>query len=62
MDDDGISILPEDKSEYIPAVITLIIFAIGAAITLYFFLRASKKKRKTEEQYQEHLKPKEDGD
>ncbi|MFD2760709.1 hypothetical protein [Lentibacillus juripiscarius] len=54
---------PEDKSEYIPAVITLIIFAIGAAITLYFFLRASKKEaKKTEEQYQEHLKPKEDGD
>ncbi|RYG74546.1 hypothetical protein EU245_02590 [Lentibacillus lipolyticus] len=47
---------PEDKSEYIPAVITLIIFMIGAAITMYFFLKVSRKEaKKTEEQYQQYM-------
>lgn len=34
---------PQDKSEYIPALITLTIFMIGAAITMYLFYRKSKK-------------------
>jgi len=34
---------PEDKSEYIPALISLTIFMIGAAITMYLFYRKSKK-------------------
>ncbi|WP_404453840.1 hypothetical protein LG329_04375 [Virgibacillus necropolis] len=37
---------PEDKSEYIPALITLLIFMIGAAITMYFFYKHSKKEAK----------------
>ncbi|ASN04893.1 hypothetical protein [Virgibacillus necropolis] len=37
---------PEDKSEYIPAVITLLIFMIGAAITVYFFNKQSKREEK----------------
>jgi len=34
---------PEDKSEYIPAFITLVIFMIGALATMYLFYRKSKK-------------------
>jgi preprotein translocase subunit YajC len=41
---------PEDKSEYIPAVITLAIFIIFAVIALYFMI---KKSRKDEEDFKE---------
>lgn len=34
---------PEDKSEYIPAVISLTIFMIAAVVTLYLFYKKSKK-------------------
>lgn len=34
---------PEDKTEYIPAVITLFIFMLGAVITIYLFYKHSKK-------------------
>ncbi|ASK62877.1 hypothetical protein CFK37_12325 [Virgibacillus phasianinus] len=34
---------PEDKTEYIPAVITLLIFMLGAAITMYIFYKYSKR-------------------
>ncbi|WP_088041310.1 hypothetical protein [Bacillus sp. EAC] len=37
---------PEDKTEYIPAVISLIIFMIGAFVTFYLFKRASQKEEK----------------
>jgi phosphotransferase system glucose/maltose/N-acetylglucosamine-specific IIC component len=37
---------PEDKTEYIPAVISLIIFMIGAFITFYLIKRASLKEEK----------------
>jgi len=37
---------PEDKSEYLPAVISLIIFMIGAFVTFYLFKRASLKEEK----------------
>ena len=37
---------PEDKTEYIPAVISLIIFMIGAFVTFYLFKRASLKEEK----------------
>ncbi|TFJ92792.1 hypothetical protein [Lentibacillus salicampi] len=43
---------PEDKSEYIPGVIILIIFMIGAVLTMYFFIKYSKKEaKKVDEQY-----------
>lgn len=38
---------PQDKSEYIPAFITLAIFMIGAVVTMYLFYKKSKK----DEQY-----------
>ncbi|GGI15875.1 MULTISPECIES: hypothetical protein [Gottfriedia] len=37
---------PEDKTEYIPAVISLIIFMIGAFATFYLIKRASLKEEK----------------
>ncbi|WP_088014966.1 hypothetical protein [Gottfriedia acidiceleris] len=37
---------PEDKTEYIPAVISLIIFMIGAFLTFYLIKRASVKEEK----------------
>lgn len=37
---------PTDKSEYIPAFITLVIFMILAVITTYLFLNKSKKEEK----------------
>lgn len=38
---------PQDKSEYIPAFITLVIFMVGAIATMYLFYKKSKK----DEQY-----------
>lgn len=47
---------PEDKSEYIPAVITLVIFIIAAVVALYFFLKHSKKQEeKFNMEYQQKL-------
>lgn len=52
---------PEDKTEYIPAVITLLIFMVGAAITMYFFMKQSKKEAKRiDEKY--HLNQEEEDD
>ncbi|GGK05185.1 hypothetical protein GCM10007063_29490 [Lentibacillus kapialis] len=47
---------PEDKTEYIPAVIVLVIFMLGAVLAMYFFIKHSKKEaKKVEEQYQDKL-------
>ncbi|GIO28617.1 hypothetical protein [Ornithinibacillus bavariensis] len=43
---------PDDKSEYIPAVISLVIFMIGAGVALYLIYKYSKKQeKKFDEQY-----------
>jgi len=34
---------PEDKTEYIPAFITVVIFMIGALAAMYLFYKKSKK-------------------
>ncbi|CDQ39224.1 MULTISPECIES: hypothetical protein [Virgibacillus] len=48
---------PEDKTEYIPAVITLIIFMIAASIVMYLFYKKSKKdEKKFDEQYNKKIK------
>ncbi|GGB36772.1 hypothetical protein F3157_03205 [Virgibacillus dakarensis] len=45
---------PEDKTEYIPAVIELVIFMILAGITMHFFLKHSKKEAKQiDQQYKQ---------
>lgn len=46
---------PEDKLEYIPAVIALVIFMILAFATMYLFYRKSKKdERYFDEKYDMH--------
>lgn len=37
---------PEDKTEYIPAVITLVIFVCLAALAMYFLYKKSKQEEK----------------
>lgn len=37
---------PKDKTEYIPAFITLVIFMIGAVATMYLVYKKSKKDEK----------------
>ncbi|MBR7794547.1 hypothetical protein GT022_00635 [Agaribacter marinus] len=50
---------PEDKSEYIPAIITLVIFLIAASIVMYLFYKKSKNdEKKFNEQYNEQLNDK----
>jgi len=52
---------PEDKSEYLPAVITLVIFIILAGIAMYFIYKKSKKdEQKFNEKYDQHISEAED--
>ncbi|MUK90028.1 hypothetical protein GMD78_16780 [Ornithinibacillus sp. L9] len=45
---------PEDKSEYIPAIITLVIFMIGAVFAMYFLYKKSKnEEKKIDEEYKQ---------
>ncbi|MCM3740200.1 hypothetical protein M3210_07955 [Oceanobacillus luteolus] len=45
---------PEDKSEYLPSVIMLIIFMSFAVLALYFFIKKSRKEeKKFEEKYKD---------
>lgn len=50
---------PEDKTEYIPAVISLIIFMIGAFVTFYLIKKASLKEEKRLMEIDEKNKSKE---
>lgn len=47
---------PEDKSEYIPAAITCIIFLIGAVFTMRFIIKVSKREEKKAKELEEKLK------
>jgi len=43
---------PEDKADYIPGVITLVIFMLGAVVATYFIIKKSKKdEKKFEEEF-----------
>lgn len=47
---------PEDKSEYIPGMISLIIFMTAAVIIFYFIIKKSRKDEKEfEEMYKERI-------
>ncbi|MFD2628980.1 hypothetical protein [Oceanobacillus kapialis] len=47
---------PEDKTEYIPAIITLVIFMIAASIVMYLFYKRSKKEEQAfKENYEQEL-------
>lgn len=50
---------PEDKSQYIPALITLILFMAAAGITMYLVYKKSKKDEKEfNKKYEGQLKDK----
>jgi len=46
---------PEDKSEYIPAVISLSIFVIGAIFATRYFIVISKREAKKAKQLEEKI-------
>jgi len=51
--DMGFLYFPEDKAEYIPAFIMLVIFMVAALATMYLFYKKSKKDEKYfEEKYE----------
>lgn len=46
---------PDDKSEYIPAIIQLVIFMALAGVAMYLFYRRSKKEeREFNQKYQQY--------
>lgn len=48
---------PEDKSQYLPALITLLIFTIAAGVAMYLFYKKSKKdEEKFNKKYESQLK------
>lgn len=46
---------PEDKSEYIPATITCVIFLIAAILTMRFIIQYSKKEELKTKHLEEQL-------
>ncbi|MBT2729170.1 MULTISPECIES: hypothetical protein [Bacillaceae] len=47
---------PEDKSEYIPAAITFVIFLIGAFLTMRIIISVSKREAQKAKELEEQLK------
>ncbi|MBT2699517.1 hypothetical protein J7E79_19200 [Bacillus sp. ISL-40] len=47
---------PEDKSEYIPAAITFVIFLIGAFLTMKIIISVSKREAQKAKELEEQLK------
>lgn len=46
---------PNDKAEYIPAIIIFAVFFIAAVVTTVFFIKKSKKEEKTLQEKYEHV-------
>ncbi|MFD2215851.1 hypothetical protein [Metabacillus endolithicus] len=53
---------PEDKSEYIPAAITMIIFTIAAFFAFRFIMKLSKKEQEQVEKLMNQTKQDQDKD
>ena len=49
---------PEDKSEYIPAAISFLLFFIGALVTMKMIVSVSKREEKKAKELEEKLKNK----
>ena len=47
---------PDDKTEYIPAVINLVIFSILAYLAVRVFMKISKREEKKALELEEHLR------
>jgi hypothetical protein len=46
---------PEDKSEYGPAAITLLIFMLGALLTMRLFIKVSRREAKKAKELEDKL-------
>ncbi|MGJ7920089.1 hypothetical protein [Neobacillus sp. LXY-4] len=46
---------PEDKSEYIPAAISCMIFLIAAAFTMRFIIKVSKRQEKVAKELEQRI-------
>lgn len=46
---------PNDKAEYIPAIIIFAVFFIAAVVTTVFFIKKSKKEEKALQEKYEHV-------
>lgn len=46
---------PEDKSEYIPAAISMIVFVLMALAAFYYIKRVSKKEEQKTKQLEEQI-------
>ncbi|WP_079507193.1 hypothetical protein [Mesobacillus jeotgali] len=44
---------PEDKTEYIPAAITSLVFLIGAILTMRFIIKVSKKEAEKAKEHEQ---------
>ncbi|WP_307338430.1 hypothetical protein [Metabacillus malikii] len=52
---------PEDKTEYIPALITMVIFGIAAFLVFRFIVKISKQEQgKVDKQYEQMKQPNND--
>lgn len=49
---------PEDKSEYIPAAITFFIFLVGAVLTMWLIIKASRREEKQAKELENRLNEK----
>ncbi|WP_040203873.1 hypothetical protein [Neobacillus jeddahensis] len=47
---------PEDKTEYIPAAITCVIFLIGAFLTMRLIMKVSNREAEKAKELEEQLK------
>ncbi|SDP95701.1 hypothetical protein SAMN05216565_11924 [Litchfieldia salsa] len=47
---------PADKSEYLPAAISSMVFLIGAILTMRFFILHSRKEQEKAKELEEKLK------
>ena len=47
---------PEDKSEYIPAAFTMLLFGAAAVVTMKFIMKISKKEAQAAKQLEEKIK------
>lgn len=46
---------PEDKSEYLPAAITCVIFLIGAIVAMRYIIRVSNREAEKAKKFEEEL-------
>ncbi|MEW8970084.1 hypothetical protein [Mesobacillus jeotgali] len=46
---------PEDKTEYIPAAITSLVFLIGAVLTMRYIIKVSKREAKKAKEHEQAI-------